>query len=103
MRAISVCRHRLGESSRAISDALKRLLSSYGLALVGGWYSGNLLLRTASEEIGAMQPHLAAQSHGQRRVHRGRDEQRRSMAGAPAPHLDAAIVGPMSGRRSADG
>lgn len=40
-------------------DALKRLLARYGLALVGGWYSSNLLLRTASKEIEAMQPHLS--------------------------------------------
>src|SRR5689334_17111863 len=38
---------------------LARLLESHGLALVGGWYSGSLLRRTAEEEWEALQPHLA--------------------------------------------
>ncbi len=38
---------------------LKPLLDSYRLTLVGGWCSGNLLVRTAKEEIAAIQPHLA--------------------------------------------
>ena len=37
---------------------LKELLGSYGLDLVGGWYSSNLLVRDAEEEIEALQPHL---------------------------------------------
>ncbi len=41
------------------SAALKSLLSGYGLDLVGGWYSGELLRRSAREEITAMQPYLA--------------------------------------------
>lgn len=39
--------------------ALHDLLGSYGLDLVGGWYSGNLLTQDADAEIAALQPHLA--------------------------------------------
>lgn len=39
--------------------ALKALLDEYGLELVGGWYSAELLTRTAEEEIEALQPHLS--------------------------------------------
>lgn len=38
---------------------LKPLLDSYGLALVGGWYSGELLTRDVDAEIAAAQDHLA--------------------------------------------
>jgi inosose dehydratase len=38
---------------------LKPLLGEYGLELVGGWYSGALLTRSAQAEIEAMQEHLA--------------------------------------------
>lgn len=38
---------------------LRALLGGYGLDLVGGWYSAELLTRTADEEIAALQPHLA--------------------------------------------
>jgi inosose dehydratase len=38
---------------------LKALLGSYGLDLVGGWYSAELLRRSAEAEIEALQPHLA--------------------------------------------
>ncbi len=37
---------------------LKPLLDRYGLDLVGGWYSGNLLAHSADDEIAALQPHL---------------------------------------------
>lgn len=36
--------------------ALKAMLG--GLAMIGGWYSGSLLVRDADAEIAAMQPHL---------------------------------------------
>jgi inosose dehydratase len=39
--------------------ALKSLLGRYGLDLVGGWYSGSLLVQSAEAEIAALQPHLA--------------------------------------------
>jgi inosose dehydratase len=37
---------------------LQALLNRHQLALVGGWYSANLLTRSAAAEIQAMQPHL---------------------------------------------
>ena len=37
---------------------LQALLSRYRLALVGGWYSANLLTRSAATEIEALQSHL---------------------------------------------
>jgi inosose dehydratase len=39
--------------------ALKPLLQEYSLDLIGGWYSGSLLLQDATAEIAALQPHLA--------------------------------------------
>ncbi len=39
-------------------DALKATLQRFGLELVGGWYSCDLLLRDARAEIAAMQDHL---------------------------------------------
>jgi len=38
---------------------LKPLLDGYGLDLVGGWFSGNLLVHDAEAEIAAAQEHLA--------------------------------------------
>ena len=38
--------------------ALRSLLGRYDLDLVGGWYSANLLVRSAEDEIDALQPHL---------------------------------------------
>ena len=37
---------------------LRELLGEHGLDLVGGWYSGALLNRSAQAEIAALQPHL---------------------------------------------
>lgn len=37
---------------------LKPLLDSYGLDLIGGWYSGSLLVQDADAEIDALQDHL---------------------------------------------
>ena len=39
-------------------DALRKLLGNYDLALVGGWYSSNLLVRDAKAEIEALRGHL---------------------------------------------
>lgn len=39
--------------------ALKPLLAPYGLALVGGWFSGNLLAHDVEAEIAAAADHLA--------------------------------------------
>ena len=41
------------------ADALRALLAPRRLALIGGWYSTNLLTRSAEAEIAALQPHLA--------------------------------------------
>jgi inosose dehydratase len=38
---------------------LHQVLGEHGLDLVGGWYSGALLTRSAQAEIAALQPHLA--------------------------------------------
>ena len=38
---------------------LKPMLTRFELDLVGGWCSGNLLERTAEQEIAAIQPHLS--------------------------------------------
>lgn len=38
---------------------LQPLLHDYGLDLIGGWYSGSLLVQDAEAEIVALQPHLA--------------------------------------------
>src|ERR1700733_14011322 len=39
-------------------NVLRALLNRHHLALVGGWYSANLLARSAAAEIQAMQSHL---------------------------------------------
>jgi len=39
-------------------NALKAALAPYQLDLVGGWYSGSLLVQDADAEIAALQPHL---------------------------------------------
>lgn len=41
------------------ATTLKPLLESYGIDLIGGWYSGSLLVQDADAEIAALQPHLA--------------------------------------------
>ncbi len=40
------------------ATALKPLLDSYGLDLIGGWYSGSLLIQDGDAEINALQDHL---------------------------------------------
>jgi inosose dehydratase len=40
-------------------ESLRSLLDEYGLSLIGGWYSASLLIRSAEEEIEALQGHLA--------------------------------------------
>ncbi len=39
-------------------ENLVPLLESYGLVLASGWFSGNLMVNTAEEEIAAMQDHI---------------------------------------------
>lgn len=41
------------------ASALKATVAPYGIDIVGGWYSGNLLVQNADAEIAALQPHLA--------------------------------------------
>ena len=47
-----------GRFPRAAQE-LRALLARFDLTLVGGWYSANLLTRSAREEIAALQTHLA--------------------------------------------
>ncbi|MBN2360317.1 MAG: myo-inosose-2 dehydratase [Deltaproteobacteria bacterium] len=48
----------LGHKFPRQAAELKPILDAHGLALVSGWYSGNLLERTAADEIEAMRPHF---------------------------------------------
>lgn len=48
----------LGGAFPRRAAVLKPLLASYGLALVGGWYGGRLLSRSAREEMEAIRSHL---------------------------------------------
>lgn len=49
----------LGGAFPREAGALRRLLDRHGLDLVGGWYSGNLLVRDAEREWAAARTHLA--------------------------------------------
>jgi inosose dehydratase/3D-(3,5/4)-trihydroxycyclohexane-1,2-dione acylhydrolase (decyclizing) len=48
----------LGHKFPREAEALKAVLGGYGLDLVSGWHSAELLRRSADEEMRAMQPHL---------------------------------------------
>ncbi len=48
----------LGNKFPRHPDVLAPILKNHDLALVSGWYSANLLHRSAEDEIAAMQPHL---------------------------------------------
>ncbi|HTP97812.1 MAG TPA: myo-inosose-2 dehydratase [Casimicrobiaceae bacterium] len=48
----------LGNKFPRESEALRKVLSAHGLALVSGWYSGRLAKRSVEEEIAAAGPHL---------------------------------------------
>ena len=48
----------LGNKFPRTASELETVLTSYGLKLVSGWYSTELLIRSAEEEIERMQPHL---------------------------------------------
>jgi len=58
-RAIGFAGVELGGKFPRDPAALKPLLAAHDLALVGGWYSGELLTRDADAEIAAAQDHLA--------------------------------------------
>ncbi|WP_202843986.1 myo-inosose-2 dehydratase [Luteimonas saliphila] len=48
----------LGSKFPRDAAVLEPLLDTYGLDLIGGWYSGSLLVQGADAEIAALQPHL---------------------------------------------
>jgi inosose dehydratase len=48
----------LGHKFPLKAGALRAVLGRFGLDLVSGWYSAELLRRSPEEEIAAMQPHL---------------------------------------------
>ncbi|KXV28390.1 myo-inosose-2 dehydratase [Gluconobacter japonicus] len=48
----------LGNKFPRVVSQLKAALAPYGLELVSGWYSTDLLIHSAEEEIERMQPHL---------------------------------------------
>lgn len=48
----------LGNKFPRDAATLAPIMATHGLAIVGGWYSANLLTRSAEEEIAALQPHL---------------------------------------------
>lgn len=48
----------LGHKFPREPGALKKALAPYGLACVSGWYSAELLTRSADEEMAALRPHL---------------------------------------------
>ena len=48
----------LGHKFPRTPEKLDPLMKSYGLEVVSGWYSSNLLERTVEAEIDALEPHL---------------------------------------------
>jgi inosose dehydratase len=56
---IGFCGIELGGRFPRDPAVLQPLLARHRLDLVGGWYSGALLVRSAQAEIAALQPHLA--------------------------------------------
>ena len=48
----------LGNKFPRESSALRTVLARHGLALISGWYSGELARRSVEEEIAAVGPHL---------------------------------------------
>lgn len=57
-RDIGFCGVELGGKFPRDAVVLKPLLSRYGLQLIGGWYSGELLVRDVEAEIAAAKDHL---------------------------------------------
>jgi inosose dehydratase len=49
----------LGNKFPREPEALAPIMANYGLDIVGGWYSSNLLVRDADAEIAALAKHLA--------------------------------------------
>jgi inosose dehydratase len=57
-RAIGYQGFELGNKFPRESQALREVLSRHDLALVSGWYSGEIARRSVEEEIAAVAPHL---------------------------------------------
>ncbi len=57
-QAIGFAGVELGGKFPRDAEALKALLARYSLGLIGGWWSIQLLARSAADEIAAMQAHL---------------------------------------------
>ncbi|HEY3179170.1 MAG TPA: myo-inosose-2 dehydratase [Casimicrobiaceae bacterium] len=57
-KAIGYQGFELGNKFPREPKALRDVLSRHDLALVSGWYSGQLARRSVEEEIGAVEPHL---------------------------------------------
>ena len=57
-RAIGYEGFELGHKFPRDPEALRRVLSAHGLALVSGWQSGELARRSVEQEIAASRPHL---------------------------------------------
>ena len=56
--------------------ALKEKLAEFGMTFVGGWYSAELLKRSAREELKAAKSHIAMTRRGRRHRHRSRNVER---------------------------
>ena len=67
--------------------ALKDKLAEFGLAFVGGWYSAELLKRSARDEFEAAKSHIAMTRRRDRHRHRRRDVERH-----PSRPLEAAVA-----------
>jgi len=74
-------------------EALKRLLGSYGLAFISGWYSCALLVRSVDEEIAAVQPQLAKLKRNGCKVCIV-CETSNSIQGDPAPLSESPVLSP---------
>jgi inosose dehydratase len=53
----------LGNKFPRDGETLAPIMAGYGLDIVGGWYSSNLLVRDADAEIAALADHLALLDH----------------------------------------
>jgi len=74
----------LGNKFPRESAALRAVLSTHGLELVSGWYSGRLAKRSVEEEIAAVGPHLELLADNGARV-MVYGEVADSIQGAPQP------------------
>src|SRR2546423_6101204 len=57
-KAIGYQGFELGNKFPREPEALREVLSRHDLALVSGWYSGQLARRSVEDEITAVEPHL---------------------------------------------